>query len=1759
MKIFPKRKDFLLLTLVLLLSFISSSVFANCKSCNNIRPIDTTQVDAQNNSDGDPVNLRTGNQFLGYTDFSIPARGLPLELSRTYSSRIPFSLRGWFWESGQWQVEQGVYDGQGGRIITNTTWNDFTLTLFMKTISSDQTHPWEAAYVDFRYQDLNNYYYFLIDLNGQIELTKYKDGVQSFLVQKPSAYSAFNNNKIEIQAQGSQIYIYVNDNLEISYNDPNPLYSGKVALDTTQYNHSQFSNVSVSGSNSSLVDDFSGDNWTPVSGIWRVEDLKYSGQNGMTATNLNWTDTIIEADIFTKSRGANPWDVAYVKFRYADPQNHYYFLIHTNGILELSKQKNGMWSQLTTKASTYNPLNWNHIKIENTGANIKVYIGQTLEIDYTDLDPLIQGKVSLDAQASHAYYKNVTITGTSSWKDTFDSDSGEWEPQSGTWALELGEYSGESGLSLLKGILTDFVFTTDFKTVTPGQNPWDVAFLNFRYTDNQNNYYFLIKTDGTLELTRWKNGIWSQLVTKPSTYNPLIFNNVKIEAQGSSIKIYVNSTLEINYTDLDPLTQGRIGLAPYYCHAHFDNVTVTKSSSITNGFKSNTDWSEISGTWKIENKEYSGTQGLSLSQISSWDDFTFDVDMKTITAGPNPWDVAFLTFRYTNSQNHYYFLIKTDGTLELSKWKNGIQYWLVGKPSVYSPLNWNHVKVDTQAGNIKIYVNSILEIDYTDLDPLLQGKIGLAPYYCHAHFDNVNVQDKNQTQGDTSGEWVGVFGRNWQSNIEIRLVEDSTIGDVAVYKEEGIKEVHTKNADNTYTPPKGIYETLTKSPSGFTLKEKFGKTHTFNLQGKLTSITDRNSNSITITYNAQGKPITITDASGRAISLAYNAQGFVSQATDPAGRIISYAYDLAGHLISVTDPRGNATTYTYDLTTHNMTSVTDKNAHTLTYGYYYNDQVKSQTDALGNTTVYTYDFDHTYVTNARNDTYVYTFDTNNNLISVQDPYLYVESYAYDTNRNRTSKTDKNGNSTSYTYDSKGNVLTQTDAQGNITTYTYEPNYNQVTSLTDAKGRITTYEYDANGNLIKITDPQLNITTFTYDQYGQLLTKTDALNNATTYAYDTYGNLTSITDPLGNVTIYTYNLIGRRLTVTDARNNTTAFTYDANGNVTQVTDALNNTTTFTYDKENNLLTTTDAQGSITTNQYDSMDNLIKVTDAQNNITQYTYDLVDYMLLGTRLKTSVIDTKLNTTIYTYDKLGRLIQTKDALLQITSYTYDNVGNLLSITDAKGNVTTYTYDTLNRLIKTTFPDTSFETYSYDQVGSMTQKVMRKGDAINFTYDSLNRLIKKTYPDLSNVTYTYDSLSRLMTVIASPSGEAISHTYDALGRLISVTYPNTMVVSYQYDQVGNRTKLTYPDTSYLTYTYDALNRLTQIKDQALATISTFTYDNLSRRTNLTLANGVTTSYSYDSLSRLLSLINQKPPTTISSFGYTYDQIGNRLSMTTQQGNYNYTYDNIYQLAQVQKPDLTTKTYNFDLVGNRTTVINGGTETYASNILNQYTSINTLNLTYDLNGNLTQKTQGIQSTQYTYDYENRLKTVIASPSGEAIYFKYDAFGRRISKEVNGVIQAKYLYDQDNIILDLDQNNQITAKYIYGPAIDEPLVMIKGSGVYYYSVDGLGSTVNLTDNTGTVAESYTYDEYGNVSAPSQVGNRYLYTGREYDPEVNLYYYRARYYDPSIGRFLQTDPIGYRGGINLYGYVGNKPINYIDTLGLRAKEISDKLIE
>lgn len=347
------------------------------------------------------------------------------------------------------------------------------------------------------------------------------------------------------------------------------------------------------------------------------------------------------------------------------------------------------------------------------------------------------------------------------------------------------------------------------------------------------------------------------------------------------------------------------------------------------------------------------------------------------------------------------------------------------------------------------------------------------------------------------------------------------------------------------------------------------------------------------------------------------------------------------------------------------------------------------------------------------------------------------------------------------------------------------------------------------------------------------------------------------------------------------------------------------------------------------------------------------------------------------------------------------------------------------------------------------------------------------------------------------------------------------------------------------------LRNLSLREKESIKISSEYQYDDLSRRTLLTYGNDANIVYSYDLGNRLKRLTNNINETEAIDFNYAdYDKLGNRKSCKINDANTQvYDYDKLYQLVYVDYNDGNETWYYYDKLGNRTLMTYNTTDTiYDSNTLNQYVTVSGTSYEYDKNGNLTY--DGVQS--YAYDCENRLLTVDA---GSTASYKYDFAGRRIAKTAGGVTTT-YLYDGDSVIAEY-QGTTCVRKYIFGPGIDEPIAMIAGANTYYYYFDGLGSVVALSDDSGNIVEKYEYDVFGKptILSPddelretSAYGNRFMFTGREYDSETGLYYYRARYYRPEIGRFLQTDPIGYTASLNLYAYVGNNPIMRVDPLGL-----------
>ncbi len=440
-----------------------------------------------------------------------------------------------------------------------------------------------------------------------------------------------------------------------------------------------------------------------------------------------------------------------------------------------------------------------------------------------------------------------------------------------------------------------------------------------------------------------------------------------------------------------------------------------------------------------------------------------------------------------------------------------------------------------------------------------------------------------------------------------------------------------------------------------------------------------------------------------------------------------------------------------------------------------------------------------------------------------------------------------------------------------------------------------------------------------------------------------------------------------------------------------------------------------------------------------------------------------------------------------------------------------------------------------------------------------LNRLTDKKFPGNSilDAQYKYDLGSRLTDAnIAAVDGAKNSFTYDNLNRMnlnTQILPSGTYVLDYDFDKAGNRTKATYPSGKVVEYTYDGNDRMDFVKVSGRNFVD-YSYDPLDRRSQKDYLAGAKqqTIYGFDIANQLKNLTNKfTAGGNISQFGYPdYDNAGNRLTMTRdaaapQMGRTSsedeatqttsYGYNDIYELTSVAGAQ--THSYTHDNVGNRE-VADG--VPYVPNTLNQYDSVGGVSYSYDGNGNLGNDGRNA----YTYDEENRL-SLVQNVQHSANY-EYDAFNYRISKRVDG-LTTYFIYDGDEIIEDRGASGNLLAEYVYGDYIDEILAMSKDNKTYYYHTDALGSITDITDSQGNIIETYTYDVYGLPSRLSTIGNRYMFTGREFDEESGTYYYRLRNYHSQIGRFLQRDPIGYWDSMNLYEFVFNNPINWIDPWG------------
>jgi RHS repeat-associated protein len=727
---------------------------------------------------------------------------------------------------------------------------------------------------------------------------------------------------------------------------------------------------------------------------------------------------------------------------------------------------------------------------------------------------------------------------------------------------------------------------------------------------------------------------------------------------------------------------------------------------------------------------------------------------------------------------------------------------------------------------------------------------------------------------------------------------------------------------------------------------------------------------------------------------------------------------------------------------------------------------------------------------------------------------------------------------SYTYNDKHQPLTVTDARGAVTTYTYNTAGQVLTVTTPppqghSQGPTTTFSYDTNGYLQSVSGPVPGASTsFTYDSYGRRRTSTDAAGLTLTYDYDVLDRVTRVSYPDGTYKETVYN----RLDAEKRRDRLGRWTqtlHDALRRPIATRDAAGQTTQYEYGGPGSACASCSGGG----------DKLTKLIDANGNATSWDYDLQ----------------------------GRPTRETRADGSFESYTYEATSSRLHHkTDRKGVTTTYAYFLDGKLKRKSYSDTTPPVdYTYDPVDGLMLTAANGTDTLTWTYDALDRVeTEASARNASVVGYGYDDAGNRVS-LSLDGATYLTYGYDPSSRLTSITRGG-QVFGFGYDTASRRTSMTYPNGVVTTYGYDGESRLTTIAANKDATpITSFGYvvdavGNRTRKTTLEWAE----DYRYDDLYRLVSA--DRSGATPTRWRWAYDPVGNRTGEQTDDAATGSSYNNLNQLLSRQpggvlafagttnepatvtvagQPARTASDDSFRgqaAVGAGTTDVavtatdpagNARTNTYRVS-----QSGATASYTYDPNGNLTTKTEGSDTWTYSWNAENQL-TKVEKNGVEQARVSYDPLGRRVEKVAGGVATS-YTYDGTNILREGRGATQL--KYVHGFRVDEPLAADDGMVTAYFHADLLGSVVTVTNGAGAVTFTRPYDAWGNPEVGATEPG-YAFTGREWDPETGLYYYRARYYHARAGRFLSEDPIGFLGGINLFAYVSNNPVNATDPNG------------
>jgi RHS repeat-associated protein len=935
----------------------------------------------------------------------------------------------------------------------------------------------------------------------------------------------------------------------------------------------------------------------------------------------------------------------------------------------------------------------------------------------------------------------------------------------------------------------------------------------------------------------------------------------------------------------------------------------------------------------------------------------------------------------------------------------------------------------------------------------------------------------------------------------------------------------------------------------------------------------------------------VTDNLNRSTTYNINtAANSTSTITRPSGAVTTIVRDVAGRVASWSNGTGTWTYVYADSGTTRTTTITDPlGHHRVVTSNISLMVVLSDKDALNTTTAYESDAYGrvTKITKPEGDFVAYTYDARGNITQATmtpKPGSGLSIVSVTAGYDAACANAKTCNKPNWTRDALG---AQTD-------YTYDPTHGGALTITAPaptsgavrpQTRFTyaqapTYAKTSAGTLVQVGAPWMLTVTSACVSTASCLGTADEFRKTLSYAGSNNALATSASRGSGDgaivaTTTATYDNVGDLQTVDGplaGSNDVTRFRYDAARQLVGVVgpdpDAAgalkHRAVRYAYDPDGRptvvevgtVNSQSDADWSVMTvlqqslSKYDTIGrtthSALNAGGALQTVTQYSYDNANRLTCAAvRMNASIFgaypgfgtlptsacspgslgaDGPDRITYTAYDDADRVDSVSSGYgrpeqrRELKNFYFPN-GAIQYVVDGQGNTTQYAYDGFDRLSATYFPVTTvgagainpsdYEAFGYDGAGRITSWRRRSGETVGLAYDALGRL---TYRSDPKGWYYYDNMGRpTVTYSGAAAEKVIADYYDGLGRR-SYSYDyrsGSWRPTYTgYDLAGQLTQLQWSDGFYVNYDYDLAGEVVGIRENSTTQLASYTYDDLGRRTASYRGNGAQTYYGYDAASHIASLtLDLAGAAQDQSYGFTYNPAGQIKTRSSSNDAYQWTGG-----ATVHR-------------------------SYTINGLNQITSSGGVSLTYDGRGNLSSD----GAATYSYDLDNRL---VAKAGGATL--AYDPAGRL--GQVAAAATTQFVYSGSALIGELDANSAFVRRYVPGPGADEPLVWYEGAGQTdrrYLLADERGSVVAVTNSTGSATTINTYDEYG-IPGAGNTG-RYQYTGQTYIPELGLYNYKARMYSSTLGRFLQTDPIGYKDGLNWHAYAGNDPINKTDPSG------------